>query len=355
MLSLHIVRGPLDETLNLAILNGYTGLSGATVTPENFLRWMQQSPDGPALHALLKTENGNIAGHCSLYPVPMNIAGERATIAKAEYLFVKEEFRKETVQGYEGSMKPAALLLLENLYKSARDLGWCRCLASAPVPVAPLHTLAGLRRIDLPLTECLLTLRPWRATHSNQHLPKSRRLALAAVGTLQRPFWTLRAKSTRHIHVVPAATPAPRAGALDRNISLSNDPDFLAWRYSPSEYFRLRAATSEDLGVIAKRGLARDYLRVCHSSYAANHGNPQPTLEPMLGALVAAALEEEAVGVRWAVYDNGTPQNELVSIMRKMAFLCVRRVRTIYAQGLSPAELKPAAWHLEDSLFCFDS
>jgi hypothetical protein len=146
---------------------------------------MQHSPEGPALHALLKTEDGSIAGHCCLFPFPMNIAGKRATIAKAEYFFVKEQFRKNAVQGCEGSMKPAAVLLLEYLYRSGKGLGWCPYLVSAPAEVAPLHTLAGFRKIVIPVTECLLTFRPWQAALSTPHLVRGQRLALTAVGTLK--------------------------------------------------------------------------------------------------------------------------------------------------------------------------
>ena len=163
MLTLHIVRGPLDENLNLAVLHGYTALTRATVTAENFRRWMQRSPEGPALHAVLKNQNGDVAGHCCLFPFPLTVSGNRVTAAKAEYFFVKSEFRKQAVLGYEGSMKPAAVLLLECLYRSGKQLGWCPYVVSAPSDVAPLHRLAGCRKLTVPLTECLLTFRPWKA------------------------------------------------------------------------------------------------------------------------------------------------------------------------------------------------
>src|SRR5258706_2909751 len=345
MLSLHIVRGPLDEDLNEAILDGYTRLSSATVSPPNFRRWMQQSPAGPALHALLKNHNGKIAGHCCLHPFPMTAAGQRVTVAKAEYFFVKEDSRRDPVQGHEGSLKPAALLLLELLYRSARELGWSRYLASAPAQVAPLHTLAGLRKIGIPLTECLLTLRPWQATTLTNPLLKlsqGHRLALAAAGTAQRAFWAFREKSSSHVRTVSADAPAS-VDATDHRICLSSEADFLAWRYSPPEYVRLQAEASNDLGIIAKRGLANEYLRVCQSSYCSD----ARTLKPMLKALITTALQENALGVRWAVYDDSGSANRVVSLLQKMAFLCVRRERTIYLHGLSPAELRSTAWRFQ--------
>jgi hypothetical protein len=350
MLTLHIVRGPLDENLNLAILNGYTSLAHATVTPENFRRWMQHSPEGPALHAILKNQDGVVAGHCCLFPFPMNVDGKRVTVAKAEYFFDKTEFRKEPAQGYEGSMKPAAVLLLERLYRSGRELGWCPYLVSAPTEVAPLHRLAGCRKIVIPLTECLLTFRPWKAAVSTPNLVTSQRMALAAVGTLQRLVWTFPPKADPQVRAVPVDARSESSETLQR-ISLSCDPDFLAWRYSSSEYLRLRMETSADLGVIVKRGSPDQYVRVCHTSL----GSDEQSWKPLLKALIANALAENALGVRWAVYDDSVSGNAFVTLLRKMAFMCVRRERTIHALGLGPAELQPAAWHLQDSLFCFDS
>ena len=132
---------------------------------------------------------------------------------------------------------------------------------------------------------------------------------------------------------------------------MSCDPDFLAWRYPSSEYLRLRMEEARDFGVIVKRGGVRDYLRVCHSSLGAD----DQFRRRLLKALITMALKEKSLGVRWAVYDDGVSEKQLVSVLRKLAFLCVRRERTIYVQGLSPAELQPAVWHLQDSLFCFDS
>jgi hypothetical protein len=350
MLTLHIVRGPLDDNLNPAILNGYTELARATVSAENFRRWMQRSPEGPALHAVLKSQNGAIAGHCCLFPFPLNVRGRRVTAAKAEYFFVKTEFRKEAVLGHEGSVKPAAVLLLEGLYRSGKELGWCPYLVSAPTGVAPLHRLAGCQKLTIPLTECLLTFRPWKAAIHTPNLGTGQRMALGGIGALQRVAWAVPPKSDPFVREVPADAPSEHCGS-SQGIGLSCDPDFLAWRYSPSEYLRLRNESSTDLGVIVKRGGARDYVRVCHSSL----GSHEQFRKPLLKTLVATALEERSLGVRWAVYHDGVSEKQLVPVLRKLAFLCMRRERTIYVHGLAPADLEPAVWHLQDSLFCFDS
>jgi hypothetical protein len=55
------------------------------------------------------------------------------------------------------------------------------------------------------------------------------------------------------------------------------------------------------------------------------------------------------------VYGHGALEKRLVNLLRKMAFLCVRRERTVYAHSLDATHLHPDSWHMEDSLFCFDS
>ncbi|HEX3375794.1 MAG TPA: hypothetical protein VHS29_02975 [Candidatus Acidoferrales bacterium] len=350
MLKLQIVRGPLDDQLSSAILNGYTSLTSATVTPANFHRWMEQSPEGPALHAILRSPEGAVAGHCCLFPFPMNMGGSRITVAKAEYFFVKENYRKEPVAGHESSVKPAALLLLEQLYRCGRELKWRPYLVSAPPEVAPLHRMAGCRKISISLTECLLTFRPFKAAADTPNLNTKQRVALAGVGALQRMVWALRRKKSIGVHEVPPDAPIS-SREINSGFSLSSDRDFLAWRYTADEYLRLQAEASPDLGVIAKKGSAHDYVRVCQSSLNPNEGKWQSVIR----SLIAAAIEENALGVRWAVYGQGPIEKRLVNLLRKMAFLCVRRERTIYAHSLDAAHLHPEALHVEDSLFCFDS
>jgi len=350
MLKLQIIRGPLDDQLSAAILNGYTSLTTATVTPANFHRWMEQSPEGPALHAILRTPEGAVAGHCCLFPFPMNIGGNRATVAKAEYFFVKENYRKESVAGYENSVKPAALLLLEQLYRCGRELKWRPYLVSAPAEVAPLHRMAGCRKISITLTECLLTFRPFRAAADTPNLNTKQRVALASVGALQCMVWAMRRKKSSGVRAVPPDAPIS-SREINSGFSLSSDRDFLTWRYTGDEYLRLQVEASQDLGVIAKKGSAHDYVRVCQSTLNPNEGK----WHSVIRSLIAAAIEENALGVRWAVYGQGALEKRLITVLRKMAFLCVRRERSIYAHSLDATHLRPEALQLEDSLFCFDS
>ncbi len=350
MLSLSILRGPLDESLSVAILQGYTELAGATVSSHNFRRWTQQSPAGPALHAILKTDDGRLAGHCCLFPIPMAVGRTRFIVGKAEYFFVRSEFRKQAVHGHEKSMKPAAVLLLEYLYSSGSELGWDWYLVSAPPDVAPIHRMAGCRKVVVSLTECLLTFRPWMAAVNTPNIGASQRAALGMAGALQRIVWAVPRKSNGGVREIAVDAPSAN-GERPQRISLTSEADFLSWRYATSEFRRLQPEDSRKLGLIAKKGSSREYLRVCQSSLDADKKNTRL----LLNTLVEIALREKSLGVRWAVYDDGISEYQVVPMLRKMRFLCMRRERTIYVRDATPSESGSAAWQLEDSLFCFDS
>lgn len=350
MLSLSILKGPLDQTLNAAILQGFTELAHSKVSSENFRRWMQESPAGPALHAILTAEDGRLAGHCCLFPIPMMLQGTRITIAKAEYFFLRSEFRKEAVCGFEKSIKPASVLLLEALYRSGSQFGWDWYLVSAPAEVAPLHRMAGCRKVSISLTECLLTFRPWKAAVNTPNIGSSQRAALAVAGSVQRALWALPRKSGRDVREISVDAPSSNNHHSATGISLTADPDFTRWRYGTSEFRRLQFRDSSESWLIAKKGSSVEYLRVCQSPPDIG----EQDAKCLVKSLAEIALREKALGVRWALYADGPSHHQLVPVLRNMGFLCMRRERTIYVRRSAESAESPA-WHLQDSLFCFDS
>lgn len=349
MLSLSIRKGPLDNSLNAAILRGYIELAHAKVSPENFRRWMQESPCGPALHAILTADNGKLAGHCCLFPIPMARDGERTTIAKAEYFFLRSEFRKETVHGFDKSIKPASILLLESLYRSGSQFGWGWYLVSAPTEVAPLHRMAGCKKVSISLTECLLTFRPWMAAVNTPNIGAGQRAALAMAGSVQRTFWALPRKTDSAVREISVDAPSSNHHVAP-GISLTSDVDFANWRYGTSEFRRLQLDGSDKSWIVAKKGSSSEYLRVCQSSPDLDEQNA----ERLVKSLIKIALRERALGVRWALYDDGSLQHRLVPVLRQLGFLCMKRERTIYVRRSASSGETPA-WQLQDSLFCFDS
>src|SRR5687767_6351907 len=125
MLNLRILRGPLSAEQYDRIRSEYDRLVEVRTPPANFQRWLTESPAGPALHAILESPSGQIVGHCCLIPFPLLIDGSRVTAAKAEYFFLHENYRQQTVAGFESLRLPAAVVLLRELYRfGSRQEQW---------------------------------------------------------------------------------------------------------------------------------------------------------------------------------------------------------------------------------------
>jgi hypothetical protein len=75
---------------------------------------------------------------------------------------------------------------------------------------------------------------------------------------------------------------------------------------------------------------------------------------PLINALIALARKERAIGVRWAVYENGPVSERVVKQMRKAGFFCTPRVRTVMVHNKQEDFLDAAKWNMNDSLFSFD-
>jgi len=69
MLSLRTVRGPLQAAEEESILADYNRLTGARIPLGDFRHWVRDSPEGPAWHAILQTDEGRIVGHFSVIPL----------------------------------------------------------------------------------------------------------------------------------------------------------------------------------------------------------------------------------------------------------------------------------------------
>lgn len=353
MLKLHIVRGPLEDRLNETILSEYNRLAVSRIALENLRRWTQESPAGPACHALLTTDRGELVGHCCLFPFHMRYGDAQVVAAKAEYYFINEDYRTERIHGPQNSDKPAAVILLEQLYRYCRTLHWGPYIVSAPKGVDVLHRMAGCRPITFPLFECLLVLRPWRASSATPNLTAKQRALLFLTGTVQ---------GTVSAAVLPAV-PHPRGirsvrvteAVKDRQgpsiLRLSEDKDTLGWRYPESQYLRLTAGDESESFVIAKSGSDGTYLRVCQYQLDSD----DVPLSSLLVSLIRSARAQHALGLRWAVYDQSEKPARLVHAMRRLGFLCARRERKFLVSTDDPEFLTPGRWNMADSFVSFDN
>ena len=335
---LRLTRGPLRDVEYDAIRAAYDRLTDNTTSPRNFRRWLVESPAGPAFHAIVEND-GVIAGHCCLIPIPFRVRDQSVVAAKAEYLFLEKSSRREPIEGL-SSRLPPSVTLLRALYEAAARIGWGPYFLSAPPEVARVHRMAGCRPMLLPLHECLLTLRPVAAALGTPNLTSVRRAAMLAVGLAQqggRLFVPL--VGTRSVDAGPVARPP---------LQLPEDDAFRSWRYDPAEYAVVRVEGAE---LIVKRGGASSYARVIEARVSGS-----VDIRSMLRQLVAIAHAGRALGVRWAIYDDGAIPKEIIAALKRNGFVCVRRTRELltYAEG-SERVLAPGSWDANDFYVTFDT
>lgn len=350
MLKLRIVRSPLKREENEAILRDYNRLTSSRIPVEEFERWVKDSPAGPAWHAILETEEGRIVGHTSLIPLKTAYGGPNFVPAKSEYSFVHEDFRSTPIEGFENVKRAKFLILVDQLFQHGVAQGWGPYFVSTATANYPLSRRVGCRAVELPLWECLFVLRPGNAARHTANLSAKQRAALYAAGMSQWAMSSLASlvlSANGGIQRVPigAELPSPES----RRIALFEDPASLEWRYPKEQYARFAVDSTTEKYVIAKRGSDERYLRVCQWELgAADIGTP------LILHLLEQAREDRAIGIRWAVYDGDAVSAKLVGTLRRLGFLCARRVRTMMVHTKLPEFLEPEVWKANDSLFSFD-
>lgn len=349
MLELSIVRGPLSDGHADQILREFNRLTNSNITTPNFRRWVQDGPDGPAYHAIL-TSGDRIAGHFGLIPLGVCWRGQGIPVARTEYFFVHEDFRTEKVRGFEDSFLSPAILLLDQLYRHCRSCGWGPFLVSAAEDIQPFHELVGCRPVEFHLHECLFVLSPKQAAVCTPNLRRAQRVALFGASVVQVGLWTLaqtllpRGSEVR-IQPLDQTPVAPRT---DR-IALFEEKASRLWRYPDEEYTVFCAGSDPSSYVIAKNGSRERYLRVCDW-----HFSSPRLVAGFVRALIDQAQSQGMLGVRWSLYGDGEQANGVLHTLRKLAFLCVPRIRRLLVYSEDAAFLQASTWRLSDSLFCFD-
>jgi hypothetical protein len=350
MLNLRIVRGPLEPEENEAILLEYNRLTKAVIPLEEFLHWVQKGPLGPAWHAILETDERRIVGHTSLIPLRTSYGAGDLIPAKSEYSFTHEDFRSTPVRGFENVKRAKFLILVDQLFQHGKSLGLDPIFVSTREVNHALSRRVGCKKADFPLWECLLIRNPVAAARYTPNIESKKRAALLVAGVSQCALWPLL-----------SLTLASKNGALDdvldsevrdpdtSRLSFFEDPEYLRWRYLPGQYERLQIENAPNDYVIAKRGSPEKYLRVCQWNLSS-----KSSVDSAIPALVRLAKREKAIGVRWAVYDNDSMAQCLVTRMRRLGFVCARRNRILMINTNKPNFYEPAAWHVNDSLVSFD-
>jgi len=350
MLNMRIIRGPLGEREYSAILAEYNRLTLANIPMEEFLRWVQGSPEGPAWHAILESDEGRIVGHTSVLPVRAGFRDRWLMSGMSEYSFVHEDFRKIKIKGMEGISRPTFIILLDHLFQHCIKQGYEPIFASTNEKNQIFTRKVGLRPAEFPLRECLLTLRPVAAARHTPNLDSKQRAGLLAVGIAQTALWAvLRPFSPKNlgIRAVPIGS---ETLCLDQpRLSFYEEKESLQWRFIPEQYilFMLDQAPRDYL--IVKRGRGDRYLRVCQ--YRLSRAS---SARPIVRTLLQQARADHAIGIRWSVYDEGARTKELVAELLGLGFFCAHRTRIVMVHKDFPAYLQPSAWRMSDTHFCFD-
>ena len=350
MLNMRIVRAPLAEEEYATILTEYNRLTQAKIPMNEFQRWVEDSPEGPAWHALLQTDEGTVVGHTSMLPLRARYRETQMKAAMSEYSFVHEDFRKLKIRGYENVSRPTFIILLDELFKHCQKEGWGPIFASTNEKNQIFTRKVGLRPAEFPLRECLLVLKPSNATRHTPNLSKKQQAALFVTGLAQKSLWSV----ARHfpgksngVHPVPigAETPWPEADRL----SFYEEDESARWRYLADQYVQFAIKQAPQDYAIAKRGKEDRYLRVCQYRLSS-----ADSVKSVFHALMDQAGKDNAMGIRWAVYDDGALSDEIVNKLRHLGFLCARRVRIVMVHKDFPEYLQPSIWRMSDTHFCLD-
>jgi hypothetical protein len=349
MLDLTIVQGPLAPAENEEILGEVNRLTNSRIHLKQFCRWVQDSPEGPAFHALLHAGR-RIVGHFSLIPLHANARGERIPVARTEYFFVHEDYRSEKVAGFQDSFLSPAILLLDELYRHCHAHGWGPFLASAADDILPFHELVGCRPVDFTLHECVFVLRPLEAARRTPNLNRTRRAALFSAGLAQSSAWNMLRSFSPGVDIRAIPLHETPAGARNGGITLFQDRASREWRYPESEYACFSDASCPSSAfLIAKQGSPERYLRVCDWRLCSSNQVPR-----FIAALLRHAESTGVLGVRWSVYENGEDSGPLLQSLRRAGFVCAPRTRRLLVYSDRDQFLNPSTWRLSDSLFCFD-
>lgn len=216
-----------------------------------------------------------------------------------------------------------------------------------PPPMLRFAGSVGCTAVEFPFTDCLLTLRPWEATRKTPNLSCDYRALLGLAGIVQRPPWSIAASIASGNGGVLSADPVK---APDENrLSFFCDSGSTRWRYLAGQYETFGDRAESSSSVTVKNGNAERYLRVCQSEM-----NGHPLSFALVARLVRTALEQRALGVRWAVYGTTVTAKGLASRLRRFGFLCVRRTRKLMIYANWPELESSANWDLHDSIFSFD-
>jgi hypothetical protein len=350
-MNLSIVRGPLPQAKNQAILEQYNRLSGARIPMSEFRHWIEDGPAGPAWHALLENEVAEVVGHSALIPFRSSLHGRWIVAGKAEYAFIREAYQAAKIRGYEKSGKPRNAVMVQQLFQRWQQEGLGPLLVSTSAVRQRSLSGVGCALAKFPVTEALLVLRPWNASRETPNLEAWQRVSIGVAGISQKTLWSALRLVPDGLLSSQRSRRRPESALPEANGQMAFFEDFESaqWRYPREQYEQIAADADGEQYVIVKRGSSDRYVRVCDSKLASG----QPTFR-LIAKLTDLARRDHALGVRWAVYGNDEPAAEISNRLRRFGFLCAPRTRTVLLYSQEKEFLSAERWKLNDAMFSFD-
>ena len=348
MMTLTVVRGPLESRKNEAILAHYNRLTSSDISMWEFLHWVRDGVEGPAWHAVLQNENSDIVGHSAIIPFRGSCNGKKVVAGKAEYAFILEEYQTAKIRGFEQSGKPRNAVMIQQLFQRWQEHGLGPLFISTSVGQRSLSTI-GCSVVRFPVCECLLVLRPLAAAGKTPNLERWQRGALVAAGIAQAGISMASALAGKSRRMRRVSNGAAFLVEDSEQLSFFEDTESVKWRYLEGQYEQFAMDADNDQHLIVKRGFGERYLRVCQWRLALR----QPSFR-VIARLVEMARAESALGVRWAVYGNSEAARALVGRLRRFGFLCAPRMRSLLVYSKDQDYLSAEKWKLTDAMFSFD-
>ncbi len=350
VLNLQILRAPLASEDYQTILAEYNRLTGAAIPMQEFVHWVQEAPDGPAWHGVLRNDENRVVGHTSVLPLRARHRETSMVTGFSEYSFLHEDFRKHKIRGYEQVSRPAFIILLGELFQHCQKQGWGPIFASTNEKNRIFTRKVGLRPAEFPLWECLLVLKPRLAVRHTPNITTKDRIALGLAGLAQSGLWTFgRHFVVRKNGVHPVATGTCSSWPCADRLTFYEEEASARWRYLPGQYLQYAIEGAPHDYLFAKHGRPDRYIRVCQY-----HLSAADSVNSVFYALMNQAHTDKAMGIRWAVYRDGELAEDIVRRLKQLGFLCAPRTRTVMVHKDYPEYLESSSWKMSDTHFALD-
>ena len=308
---LQVVRGPLPEPWRSEAIAGWGRYDPRLLDSDEWRLEFEESPAGPAVHALVLTPDGHVAGHHAAIPLRLRSGDDTLVVGKGEALYVDRDRRERGARvDVDGRPFRLAEALTTGLYARYRDYGLAAYFGFATAEAEVRHVAAGCKVVVLPYRRFLLFHDPGAALAGSAS-PLAHGVRGAAVKTLARVHG--RAARTRMrlgrlrrppvtVTEVDAFPPALedvfRRGLDPSALALDPSAKQLNWRF-PSSLYRLFILGSPPWGYAAvRRAEPSERARVVDWLIPAPRMNAAAAVADVL---LEASLRDRAAAFEWIV------------------------------------------------------